>query len=77
VQLTPQNVHAYGWLPDSCAYRRVALNLPLFWWHPLVSKQTHTVHDARISVRGRTIGEEEVDIKDLELYAIAWINPSE
>ncbi len=37
VQLTPENVDKLNWLPDSCAYRKLARGESLAWWHPLVS----------------------------------------
>lgn len=36
-KLTPENVPHYGWLPKTCAYRRVFKGLPLKPWHPLLT----------------------------------------
>ena len=58
VQLTPRRAAAYGWLPPTCAYRLLAEGSPLYWWHPLVSGDPATVHQAGISVRGRLAGSE-------------------
>lgn len=53
VGLTPENVRRITWLPATCAYRLVAEDRDLYWWHHLVSGSRETVHQAGISVRGR------------------------
>jgi len=52
VRLTPANVRTLNWLPPSCGYKLVAEGRDLYWWHPLVSGDPDTVHEAGISVRG-------------------------
>ena len=52
VRLTPRNVRRLTWLPPTCGYRLVAEGRDLYWWHPLVSGDPDTVHEAGISVRG-------------------------
>lgn len=51
IVITSQNVHELTWLPQTCAYRRLAEGRGLAWWHPLVSGDPNTVHEAGISVR--------------------------
>lgn len=75
IRLTPQKVPQLGWLPPSCAYRRVEEGRGLAWWHPLVSGDPETVHQAGVSVRGQTISELALaDPEDaLDFEAPEWI----
>lgn len=72
--LQPDNLAQISWLPASCAYRRLAEGKPLEWWHPLVSGDPSTVHQAGISVRGRVISETGIRPDQLEDYVISWID---
>jgi uncharacterized cysteine cluster protein YcgN (CxxCxxCC family) len=73
VRLTPRNVRRLKWLPPTCGYRLVAEGKDLAWWHPLVSGDPETVHQAGISARGRVAGSEEgVPHDKLEEYIVSW-----
>src|ERR1700752_4235706 len=73
VRLTPEKARTLPWLPPTCAYRLVAEGKDLYWWHPLVSGDPHTVHEAGISVRGRVEGhEDEIADADLEDHIVRW-----
>jgi uncharacterized cysteine cluster protein YcgN (CxxCxxCC family) len=72
IQLTPESVRSLSWLPPTCGYRLVAEGRDLYWWHPLVSGDVHTVHQAGISVRGRVVGEESWPVDTLEERIVAW-----
>lgn len=72
IALTADNVPELGWLPPTCGYRLVAEGRDLYWWHPLVSGDPQTVHDAGVSVRGRTVSEKDVPEEDLEDYVVRW-----
>ncbi|MCZ2204078.1 YcgN family cysteine cluster protein [Bartonella sp. A05] len=49
------------WLPENCAYRLIYEGKDLQWWHPLVSRNDQTVHQARSSAR------EQIEIYEDEL----------
>ena len=73
VKITPAKTEEYSWLPKTCGYRRVAEGRGLAWWHPLVSGNPGTVHEAGISVRGRVGGREgKVLVRDYEKYIVRW-----
>ena len=58
------------WMPKTCAYRLLAEGKDLAWWHPLVSGNHESVHQAGVSVQNRTIAENDVDMESLEDYII-------
>ena len=72
IKLTVHNVQEISWIPPTCAYRRLAEGRGLAWWHPLVSGDPETVVQVGVSVRGRTVNEEDVDPDDWERHAVDW-----
>lgn len=64
--LTPALARELNWLPESCAYRRLAEGRGLAWWHPLRSGDPNSVRQMGVSVYGKVVCETEVDLDDLE-----------
>jgi len=74
VKVTPEMLREdCTWLPKTCGYRRVYEGRDLARWHPLRTGRKESVHEAGISVRGKSISEEGVPEEALEDYLITWI----
>ena len=71
IVLTPDNIgdHMY-WLPQTCAYRLLHEDRPLFDWHPLLSGDPASVHAAGVSMQHRTVSEFDVADEDWEEHII-------
>lgn len=70
--LTSDRLCDIDWLPPTCAYRLIDEGRDLYWWHPLVSGDAQSVHAAGVSVRGRTVSENDVTKDDLFDTIVAW-----
>jgi uncharacterized cysteine cluster protein YcgN (CxxCxxCC family) len=55
-------------LPISCAYRTIVEGRELMWWHPLVSGDPATVHEAGVSVKDKVVAKVHVKPDDLEYF---------
>ncbi|MGI9374058.1 MAG: YcgN family cysteine cluster protein [Hyphomicrobiales bacterium] len=72
ISLNPDNLSEMNWLPPTCAYKRLAEGRTLSWWHPLISGDVETVHEAGISVRGKCISETHMHEDDLWGARVLW-----
>ena len=57
--LTADEPETFRWLPASCAYRLLAEGEELPEWHPLLTGDPDSVHDAGISIRGKAVSEND------------------
>lgn len=57
--LSVDEPETFNWLPDSCAYRRLADGKDLPEWHPLLTGDPDSVHEAGISAKGKVVSETE------------------
>jgi uncharacterized cysteine cluster protein YcgN (CxxCxxCC family) len=69
-KITPDNIRQLDWLPDTCAYRLVAEQKKLPWWHHLISGDPESVHRSGISARNKAISERHVHPDDMENFII-------
>ena len=65
--LSAGETEAFEWLPASCAYRLLAHGDELPEWHPLITGDPESVHDAGISVRGKVVSE-----NDTQEWTVLW-----
>ena len=71
MQLTLENLPRLSWLPESCAYKRLYENKSLPTWHPLITKDKNSVHDAGISAKWFAQSEEFIHPDQLIDFIIA------
>jgi len=70
VNLKPDTISTLEWLPSTCAYRLLNDGKDIPDWHPLKTGNSDSVHDAKISVRGRVISER--DAGDIVMHITPW-----
>ena len=71
VTLTPEVLQDARWLPETCAYRRLAEGRALPEWHPLLTGDPDSVRRAGQCVHGRVLS--EGDVQDPLHYLIDWV----
>jgi len=69
--LTPKTIadNMY-WLPRTCGYRLLYEGRPLYDWHPLIAGNSEAIHEAGVTMQGRTVPEFEVHEDDWEDHII-------
>ena len=68
IELSPDKIRQMLFLPYTCAYRSIAEGRKLEWWHPLVSGNPNTVHEAGISVQEKVLSGNWIHPVDLKQY---------
>ena len=71
IHLKPSNMdsHLY-WMPDTCAYKLLWQGKPLLAWHPLITGDPNSVHEAGMSMRHQTVSEAEIPEDEWEDHII-------
>ncbi|MFT4994234.1 MAG: putative cysteine cluster protein YcgN (CxxCxxCC family) [Paraglaciecola sp.] len=73
VKLTKDNLDEIFFMPNSCSYRRLHEGRGLPSWHPLLNKgKKSAMHKAGMSVRGKIVFEQNVDLEHFEDYIVLW-----
>ncbi|MDN4504354.1 YcgN family cysteine cluster protein [Alteromonadaceae bacterium BrNp21-10] len=73
IKLTKDNLDDIFFMPNSCSYRRLHEGRGLPSWHPLLNRNKKTaMHQAGMSVRGKTVYEAMVDMTEFEDYIALW-----
>ncbi|MBO9466893.1 YcgN family cysteine cluster protein [Tropicibacter sp. R15_0] len=71
IVLRPSNIEKnLYWMPETCAYKLLWNKKPLPEWHPLMSGRADSVHEAGISMQGRTVSEFDIADEDWEDHII-------
>ena len=71
-QLTLENLPQLGWLPESCAYKRLYQRKPLPTWHPLITRDKDSVHETGLSAKWFAQSEEFVHPDQLIDFIITF-----
>jgi len=59
IKVTPENIHSFTWLPETCGYRRVATGKDLPVWHHLICGDKQRVHTDGPSRMGQIFSEDD------------------
>lgn len=68
-----ESARSFFWLPETCAYRRLAEDKPLPEWHYLISGDREAVHTQQISVQHQGLHEELVPEDEWQERVIRWV----
>ena len=73
VKLTQKNLADVFFMPPSCTYRRLQEGRGMPSWHPLLHKgKKSAMHKAGMSVRGKIVKDDDVELEDFEDYIVSW-----
>ena len=73
IDLKQTDVPSLDWLPSTCAYRLRAEGQPLPAWHHLESGNKQSVHEAGVSIKGRSISDEFVHPDGYDEWIVRWV----
>ncbi len=72
LNVRPLTADKLRWLPSSCAYQRLSAGRALAPWHPLISGNAESVHEAGIGMSGRCISEDQILLHELPRRLVYW-----
>jgi len=72
IKLDVEKLEQLQWLPATCAYRLLWEGKQLFAWHPLISGDPGSVHEAGISVMDKVTSERDVPLEELVNRIREW-----
>jgi len=70
ITLSIKRPHEFAWLPLTCAYRLRFESKPLPTWHPLLTGNSNSTHEANRSVKNQTVNSS--DAGPLEYHLVQW-----
>ncbi len=75
IKLTPQNIGEIKWIPNTCAYLKLAKGQELSYWHPLVAGDTHKMKKAGVFISQRhTLSSNEITDEEYIEHIVEWPN---
>ena len=69
-QLTAKNIPKFGWLPESCTYRRIHRGENLPSWHPLLTGSREQMREQGITVCKTAVPVSQVPRHERHLHII-------
>ena len=64
MRLTPERAAEYTWLPETCAYRLRHEGKMLPLWHPLITKDPHSVRPYGMYALDPVLESEDIELED-------------
>lgn len=72
VILTARTIPQLPWIPKTCAYRLISEGKDLFDWHPLVTGDPNSTHEAGMSVKNMVVEGADLDEIDWNEHIVEW-----
>ncbi|WP_370978783.1 YcgN family cysteine cluster protein [Agaribacterium sp. ZY112] len=63
----------FYWLPDTCAYRRLAMGRELPYWHWLLSGDKSLVHSLEVSAKKQSVSELGLPEDQWQERVVRWV----